>query len=36
LVFITQVYHDAQFTECEIPAHALSKVTKNLKIMALD
>jgi hypothetical protein len=36
LVFITQVYGDAQSTECEIAAHALSKMSKNLKVMAID
>ena len=30
------IYHNAQSTECEIPAHALSKVGKNLKVMAID
>ena len=36
MVFIKEVYHDAQSTECEIPAHALSKVSKNFKVMAVD
>jgi len=36
LVFITQIYHDAQSTECVIPAHTLSKVIKNLKVMSKD
>ena len=30
------ICHDAHSTECEIPAHALSKVSKNLKVMATD
>jgi hypothetical protein len=30
------IYHDAQSTECEIPAHALRKVSKNLKVLAVD